>query len=89
MTADEFNQMMKEHAMEALGTKPKEMIHHPDHYQGGFMEVIEVLENFMTKEQLEGFCKGNVIKYLLRSKEPETDLQKARQYLNYLIDGEF
>lgn len=60
----------------------------PLHYQGKNMEVFDVLEAFLTKNELEGFFKGNVIKYVLRYpyKDGRNDLIKARHYLNKLVE---
>lgn len=39
----------------------------PAHYQvDGIPEAIEIMEHLMTKEQLEGFLWGNIIKYAYR-----------------------
>lgn len=61
--------------------RPMEMVNHPDHYQSGKMEVIDVIEEF-TKD-FKGslaFDLGNVIKYVCRCKKKNgaEDLKKAR-----------
>lgn len=39
----------------------------PSHYQvAGIPEAIEIMEHLMTKEQLDGFLWGNIIKYAYR-----------------------
>ena len=39
----------------------------PSHYQvAGIPEAIEIMEHLMTKEQLEGFLWGNIVKYAYR-----------------------
>ncbi len=39
----------------------------PMHYQvAGIPEAIEIMEHLMTKEQLEGFLWGNILKYAYR-----------------------
>lgn len=39
----------------------------PAHYRvSGIPEAIEIMEHLMTKEQLEGFLWGNIIKYAYR-----------------------
>ena len=59
----------------------KEAIDHPDHYNSGKIEVIEVIEDWDLD-----FCLGNAIKYIGRagkkdkSKEIE-DLSKALWYI--------
>ena len=40
----------------------------------------------LTEQEYIGFLKGNILKYLLRKKEPVLDLQKAQVYLEYLIE---
>jgi hypothetical protein len=61
-------------------------INQPEHYQGK-KECIEIIKDFMTEEQLEGYLTGNIIKYLYRwkNKNGVEDLKKANWYLNYLI----
>lgn len=64
----------------------KEMVNHPDHYQGNGVEVIDVIEAFDL-----GFCLGNVVKYVLRAGKKDERLQelkKARWYLDREIDHE-
>jgi Protein of unknwon function (DUF3310) len=60
----------------------------PDHYQIGGIEVFDYMRAKMTAEQFEGFCLGNVIKYISRypHKNGLEDLQKAQRYLDELID---
>lgn len=68
-------------------------VNHPSHYADGQIEVIDFIAD---KGLIEGFCKGNVIKYVSRAgKKTSTsldinekavqDLEKARWYLDYLI----
>lgn len=60
----------------------------PSHYQvAGGREVIELMEEGMTKEQFEGFLMGNVLKYMYRYpyKNGIEDLNKAAEYLKMLI----
>ena len=59
----------------------KETVNHPDHYQGGKYEVIDIIEDFGLN-----FSLGNSIKYILRAghKDPQLkkeDLRKAIWYL--------
>jgi len=66
-------------------------VNHPRHYVAGGIETIDILRAKLTKEELVGFLKGNVIKYMTRSGKKEDalkDLKKAQWYLNYLIDME-
>ena len=59
-------------------------VNHPDHYTKG----IEVTE-FIASCQLDWF-RGNIIKYISRYKYKNgiEDLEKARFYLNMLIERE-
>lgn len=62
----------------------------PDHYHSGKIDVIEFsLENF-SKEEVRGFFRINVIKYVTRylKKNHVEDLRKAKQYLELLIELE-
>jgi len=56
----------------------------PKHYR---MRITPL--NYIIANQL-GFCEGNIIKYISRYKEKGgiEDLQKARHYLEMMIDEE-
>lgn len=65
-------------------------IDHPSHYTGHAVECIDAIE--AATEGLngfEGYCAGNVIKYVWRWKRKGgiEDLKKARWYLDQLIDA--
>ena len=63
----------------------KEKVNHPNHYKCGKFEAIDVITDAGYGE---GFCLGNVLKYVLRAKHKEDeieDLKKARWYLDYWI----
>lgn len=58
------------------------------HYNQGGIECIDALRSAMTPEELKGFLKGNIIKYLWRVNHkgnPKLDAEKARWYLDQLI----
>ena len=64
----------------------REMVNHPDHYQGNKMEVIDVIEDYDL-----GFSLGNAIKYILRADAKgnrKQDLKKAIWYIQREIDRE-
>lgn len=64
-------------------------VNHPSHYTGGKIECIDALEAATVDLQgIEAVCTANAIKYLWRhkSKNGIEDLQKARWYVNKLID---
>lgn len=61
-------------------SKEKEMVNHPQHYQGNKYEVIDIIEDFDLN-----FCLGNAIKYILRAGKKgnkNEDILKAIWYLN-------
>lgn len=64
------------------------------HYQIGDKQPIEIMQDYMTKEELIGFLKGNIIKYTLRlgrKDAPEKEAGKIEQYSKWLrkvINGE-
>ena len=64
--------------------KKKETVDHPDHYNKG-IEVIDFIDSWDMD-----FNTGNAIKYLSRHKyksKPLEDLQKAKCYIERLIDN--
>ena len=65
----------------------KNNVNNPAHYTAGSIECIDAIKASMTKEQFEGFCKGNVLKYVWRyeNKNGLEDLEKAEWYLDKLI----
>ena len=72
-----------------VNTIMSEQVNHPEHYQTGKYECIEVMREIFTSEQLEGFCIGNAFKYLWRANNKEgfyTNIAKAAWYLNYLLE---
>jgi hypothetical protein len=64
----------------------REMVNHPDHYQGNKFEVIDVIEDYDL-----GFSLGNAIKYILRADKKgnrKQDLEKAIWYIQREINRE-
>ena len=66
------------------------IIKNPDHYKHGKYDLITHLEDIFTEEELRGFLKGNVIKYIdrYRDKNGIEDLEKAREYTHRLEEFE-
>lgn len=62
-------------------------INHPSHYTQGGIETVDYIKAKLTKEQFEGYCIGNVFKYVsrYRYKGGVEDLKKARWYLEKAI----
>lgn len=65
-------------------------VNHPDHYQSGSIECIDAIMGAVDQvEGREAFFVGTIIKYLWRYRKkgkPSEDLQKAKWYLDELID---
>jgi len=64
----------------------RDMVNHPDHYQGNKFEVIDVIEDYNL-----GFHLGNAVKYILRAGKKDArkqDLKKALWYIQREIDRE-
>lgn len=59
----------------------------PSHYADKEIEVIDYIEDTLTSEGFEGYCMGNVHKYVsrYRGKGGVEDLKKARYYLEKVI----
>ena len=59
-----------------------------DHYKSKKVQPWDAMESWMSPEQFEGFLRGNVIKYIARYKDKDglRDVQKARHYLEKLIE---
>jgi hypothetical protein len=62
----------------------------PAHYNAGRYETIDVIEDSLTPEMFQGYCKGNALKYVLRSDKkhadkPTEDLRKAIWYLDRAV----
>ena len=66
-------------------------INHPKRYNADTpYECIKVLEAWMTKEQFQGYLRGNCLKYLCRvgKKDDEAlELGKCKWYLERLIES--
>lgn len=57
-----------------------------DHYKKLTLEPIDIMRQNFTHQEFVGFCKGNIIKYILRDKgNYPSDVKKARNYCDYLI----
>lgn len=61
----------------------------PQHYKAGEVECIDAIKASMSQSEFNGYCKGNVIKYVWRyqNKNGLEDLKKAQWYLNKLIEN--
>ena len=64
-----------------------DVVNTPEHYRQGGLECIEAIEASMSREEFQGYLKGNIEKYVwrYRYKNGVQDLHKARWYLDRLI----
>lgn len=64
-------------------------VNNPTHYGQGKIEAIDYIKDSLTPEEFQGYCQGNVKKYLhrWRYKNGVEDLEKARVYLGWLIES--
>jgi hypothetical protein len=63
-------------------------VNHPDHYTAGGIETIDYQQAKLTREQFEGYCIGNALKYISRAGrkgDRDTDLKKAIWYLQRVV----
>ena len=74
------------HVLEKMGEP--DPVNHPTHYTAGNIEVIDILKDQLTADEFKGFCKGNVLKYVMRSRlkgKEKEDCKKASWYLDRMI----
>lgn len=67
----------------------EDKISSPSHYLlPSGCEVLEIIQDSLSEEELKGYYTGNIIKYLLRYKKKNglEDLKKAQKYLQWIID---
>jgi hypothetical protein len=64
-------------------------VNRPAHYANKSIEVIDYIKDTLTTEQYQGYCLGNVIKYISRyqKKNGREDLKKAAVYLRWLTES--
>ena len=74
-----------EHCLDTDNLEPDNI--NPDHYKVGGIETFDFITAKTSPEQLAGYCKGNIIKYVTRAdhKNGVEDLKKAKWYLDKLI----
>ena len=66
----------------------EDKVNHPRHYDiPGDGQAIDVIDDMLDDTEIEGYYKGNIIKYIARYKKKggAESLKKARWYLDKLI----
>jgi hypothetical protein len=83
-----YNAVQQMGAKEALGSF--DSVNRPAHYASGDIECIDAIRAQMSKEEYQGYLRGNVVKYMWRwrDKGGVESLRKARWYLDKLIASE-
>jgi hypothetical protein len=68
--------------------KLEDNVNSPAHYGNGSIECIDYIQDFLNPDEFQGYLRGNIAKYLHRFpyKNGIEDLEKARWYLNKLIE---
>ena len=63
-----------------------DVVNSPSHYKQGERETIENIRDTMSSEGYQGYCVGNVVKYLARYKFKNglEDVRKAKKYIEFL-----
>ena len=62
-------------------------VNSPTHYNMLAIEAIDLIEMSMTKDEFQGYPKGNALKYIIRYKhkgQPKQDIAKGLWYLKKL-----
>jgi hypothetical protein len=71
------------------GNVVDDSVNQPTHYTDGGIETIDFIRAKLSSVAFEGYCVGNVIKYLSRYNKKTSngleDLQKAEVYLKWAI----
>ena len=83
-----YNEVQQMAAKEAMGAF--DSVNRPAHYASGDIECIDAIRAQMSKEEYQGYLRGNVVKYMWRwrDKGGVESLRKARWYLDKLIASE-
>lgn len=67
-------------------------VNSPKHYElkGLGIEAIDIIKSNLGKEGFKNYCKGNVIKYILRAEKKNgiEDYKKAQKYLGWIITAD-
>ena len=92
MAQENKKRMLKEFADNDDPAKhlTNDLVNHPSHYTFGSIEVIDYIRDKMAPDEFQGYCMGNILKYISRHKHKNgvEDLKKARVYLDWLIESE-
>ena len=68
-----------------------EQVNHPDHYQHGGLETIEMMARIWGNEGVALFCRMNAFKYRMRAGYKDNvaqEIEKAKWYENKALEYE-
>ena len=89
MTSEEIDKALDEFLRVDVEKKDSEEFKSPKHYQLEGLNVgsIEVIKSVLGKEGFKSFCKGNIMKYLIRAEKKNglEDYRKAKTYLDWYL----
>lgn len=90
MSSEEIDKALDEFLREGnVEKKDSEKFKNPKHYQLEGLNVgsIEVIKSVLGKEGFKSFCKGNIMKYLIRAERKNglEDYKKAKTYLDWYL----
>ena len=81
---------MPTYLIEESDTSTKnDLVKSPNHYTIGGIEVKDILKAKLSPEEFRGYCKGNVMKYLMRAEHKgnaSQDYAKAAEYARWLAE---
>lgn len=85
--AEELVQQLTGEAERLFGYE-NDPVNCPSHYTSGGIETIDYIRAKLSPEEFQGYCKGNVLKYVSRArwKNRKEDLQKAAKYLEFALE---
>ena len=85
--ASKWSEKLQDDNFRELVYEIMDEVNNPVHYNKGGIECIQGIQAVSTKEEFEGYLRGNIIKYVwrYRYKDNLKDLEKAKWYLNMLI----
>ena len=83
---------LKEHVngISAEDFERYDMVMNPKHYMVGGYEAIDVIKAKLSPEEFRGYCKGNILKYIMRANykgHHDQDCEKAEYYMEELTDA--
>jgi hypothetical protein len=69
-------------------SEKEDLINKPNHYHRGGFDIYEIMQAKLTSEEYKGFCKGNILKYVLREDQKDgiQDIKKLRFNADRLIE---